>query len=139
MSKLKSLLGKQFLFLDGGTGSVLQSRGLKPGELSESWNITHPEEIVNLHYSYYMAGSNIVCTNTFGAYDSKIENTEEIIKAAIENALEAKKRCSRETGRKDLFIAYDAGPCGKLLKPAGDLDFEDAVSLFKRTFLIAFK
>ena len=79
MSKLKSLLGKQFLFLDGGTGSVLQSRGLKPGELSESWNITHPEEIVNLHYSYYMAGSNIVCTNTFGAYDSKIENTEEIV------------------------------------------------------------
>ena len=41
---IRDLLGKQVLFFDGGTGSVLQARGLKPGELPENWNIEKPLE-----------------------------------------------------------------------------------------------
>ncbi len=150
-SSLKSLLGKEILFLDGGTGSVLQSRGLLPGELPERWNLSHPEEIQNLHFSYFSSGSNIVATNTFGAYISKFDHSElsEIITAAVANAKEARKQYyadadddSETDGAQKLqkhpcFIAHDCGPCGKLLKPMGDLDFEDAVTLFRTSLDIA--
>ncbi|MCQ2585149.1 MAG: homocysteine S-methyltransferase family protein [Treponema sp.] len=144
MKKLNEILGKQFLFLDGGTGSVLQAQGLKPGELPERWNLEHADKIVALHYNYYASGSNIVCTNTFGAYEGKFSDDElkAIIPAAIKNANKAKKDFLKtlspeEAEEHPCFVAYDVGPCGKLLKPMGDLDFEDAVSLFKKSISIA--
>lgn len=140
MKKLNDVLGKQFLFLDGGTGTVLQALGLKPGEFPERWNVEHPENIVSLHYNYFASGSNIVCTNTFGAYEGKFttEELESIIPAAIKNANKAKKEflktlSAEEAENHPCFVALDMGPCGKLLKPMGDLDFEDAVTLFKKT------
>ncbi len=120
-----------FTLFDGGTGTVLQKKGLSAGELPEEWNITHREEIINLHLSYINAGSHIINTNTFGANILKFskEHLKEIIDAAVENALEAKKR----SGRSDVWIALDIGPSGKLLKPYGTLDFEDAVAIFAET------
>lgn len=120
-----------FTFFDGGTGTVLQKKGLKPGELPEEWNLTHREEIIDLHLSYINAGSNIINTNTFGANILKFskEHLYEIVAAAVENALEAKRR----SGREDVWIALDIGPSGKLLKPYGELDFEEAVSVFSET------
>ena len=53
-------------YMDGGTGSYLQAKGLKPGELPELWNITHPDVITELGKSYFEAGSHMICTNTFG-------------------------------------------------------------------------
>ncbi len=123
-----------FTFFDGGTGTVLQKKGLAAGELPEEWNLTHREEIIDLHLSYLNAGSNIINTNTFGANILKFPGAhlEEIIIAAIENALEAKRR----SGREDVWIALDIGPSGKLLKPYGTLDFEEAVSVFAETVRI---
>lgn len=142
-------LGKEILFFDGGTGSVLQARGLKPGELPENWNIEKPGEIVQLHYSYYLAGSNIVNTNTFGAFETKFSgkngthSLDEIIHAAFQNANEARNLITEKDAEQNKtvprFIAFDIGSCGKLLKPLGDLEFESAVSLFKKTFECAFK
>ena len=60
-------LGKRILFFDGGTGSLLQERGLKPGELPETWNLLKPEVVTELHTAYLEAGSDVVTTNTFGA------------------------------------------------------------------------
>ena len=60
-------LGKELLFFDGGMGTLLQAGGLKPGELPETWNITHPEQITEIHRNYIQAGSDIILTNTFGA------------------------------------------------------------------------
>jgi len=120
-------LGREWLFCDGGTGTVLQEKGLKAGELPELWNLTHPEEIVALHRAYLEAGSDIINTNTFGANALKYpDNLREIVEAAVGNAKEAR----RQTGREDAFIALDIGPTGKLLKPMGDLPFERAVELF---------
>ena len=58
-NSLKNLLGSTPLFFDGGTGTILQSKGLKPGELPETWNIKHPDIIEQLHYDYFVAGANI--------------------------------------------------------------------------------
>ena len=115
------------LFFDGGTGSVLQARGLAPGELPETWNLTHPEEIIALHAGYLEAGSDVINANTFGANRLKFpDNLEEIITAAVQHAKEARRR----TGREDAFITIDMGPTGKLLEPMGDLPFEKAVELY---------
>ena len=64
---LKERLGKELLFFDGGTGTLLQEKGLKPGELPETWNVEHAEDVVSIHRQYLEAGSDIVLAYTFGA------------------------------------------------------------------------
>ena len=71
MTNIKDIIGKEILFFDGGTGSLLQAQGLIPGELPETWNITHKEQIITLHYNYFRSGANIIKTNTFGANSLK--------------------------------------------------------------------
>ena len=131
-------LRHNIIFLDGGMGTLLQKQGLSVGELPERWNITHPEIITGIHKDYLDAGSNVVTTNTFGANALKFseEELESIIKAAIDNAKTARKQ---STSQGEKFIALDIGPSGKLLRPLGDLDFEDAVSLFSKTVKLGAK
>ena len=129
------------VYFDGGMGSLLQERGLAPGELPETWNLLHPEVLVEIHRAYLEAGANIMTTNTFGANRLKYPEggqwaLEELVRAAVENAAEARcqyeENCRRE-GRQcqPSFIALDLGPTGKLLKPYGDLEFEAAVALYQ--------
>ena len=123
------------LILDGGMGTLLQARGLQPGELPELWNLSHPEEIIAIQKSYFDAGSNVVNTNTFGANALKFdrETLTKVVHAAIDCARAA--RDATETPH-EKFIALDIGPSGKMLAPLGDLDFEDAVSLFSQVIRI---
>ena len=139
-NSLENLLGKTPLFFDGGTGTILQSKGLKPGELPETWNIKHPDIITELHYNYFMAGANIIKSNTFGAFTTKFPlNLKAIISAALVNANKARTLAKKSAADKKLFIAFDISSTGKLLKPMGDLDFEDCITLYKKTFQTAFK
>ena len=128
-------LKDNIVYLDGGMGTLLQAKGLKPGDAPERWNISHPDVICVIHRDYFDAGSNVVCTNTFGANTLKYskDELEKIIKAAVKNAADARAQSS-SAGEK--FIALDIGPSGKLLKPLGDLDFEDAVGVFAETVRI---
>ena len=121
-----------FLFLDGGMGTLLQAAGLQPGELPERWNISHPEEIIKIQQSYFDAGSNLVLSNTFGANGLKFDDKEleTVIFAAVRNAREA---AARSTGTQEKFVALDIGPLGKLLKPYGDYEFEDAVAMYSKS------
>ncbi len=123
------------LFLDGGTGTLLQKAGLRPGEAPERWNLTHREAVKSIARAYYDAGSNVVSTNTFGANLLKFEREElkQIIAAAVQILREAQKESE---GTQEKFVALDVGPSGRLLKPLGDLDFEDAVTLFAETVKI---
>ena len=73
---IKDRLGQELLFLDGGMGTLLQEKGLAPGELPEMWNVTHPEEIKTIHRNYIEAGSDIVLTNTFGANALKFHSAD---------------------------------------------------------------
>lgn len=129
--KILDYMKDHFLFLDGGMGTLLQAAGLQPGELPERWNVSHPEEIIRIQKSYFDAGSNVVLSNTFGANSLKFEETElrELVFAAIANAREAAKRSS---GTQEKFVALDIGPIGKLLKPYGDFEFEEAVSTYAK-------
>ena len=121
-----SKLGKELLFFDGGMGTLLQKEGLLPGELPENWNIEKKEVIRNIHRAYYEAGSNILLTNTFGANRVKYHDAAYTLKQVIEAAVDNVKSVSDE-----VIVALDMGPTGKLLKPMGDLSFEDSYEAFK--------
>ena len=123
-------LQNRVLFFDGGMGSLLQERGLKPGEMPGIWNMTHPDVLIDIHRQYLRAGADIITTNTFGVDGLKYPamagyTVDETVTAAIRNV---KAAIELEGGNG--YIALDISSTGKLLKPLGDLDFEDAVRLF---------
>lgn len=136
--KILDYIKNNILYLDGGFGTMLQGEGLQAGEHPERWNVSHPEVITKIHRAYFNSGSNVVSTNTFGANILKfsVEELEDIIRTAIENA-----KIARETSnaKQEKFIALDIGPTGKLLKPYGDLAFEEAVEVFAQTVKIGVK
>ena len=141
MTAILEKLKERILLFDGGMGSLLQANGLKPGELPETWNVTHSDLIVKLHREYLEAGADMIKTNTFGANGLKYNkdkefDLEQIVTAAMKNAREAVDTAAYTSGRSKGAIALDIGPTGKLLKPLGDLDFEDAYELFSQVVRI---
>ena len=131
-------LKNNILYLDGGMGTLLQARGLGVGELPERWNLSNPDAIVDIQKAYFDAGANVVNTNTFGANCLKFEadELEKIIAAAIVNA---RRAAAESRGSQPKWVALDIGPTGKMLAPYGDLDFEDAVSIFAQTVRLGVK
>lgn len=127
ISELKS----RRLFFDGAMGTMLFNAGLPQGELPEAWNIDHPEVVQNIHKQYIDAGCDIIKSNTFGANSMKFANppytVDNIFAAAINNIRNAANGANHK-----VFAAADIGPLGKLLKPLGELDFEDAYQYFKQ-------
>lgn len=125
---IRQKLANSIVYLDGATGTRLQAAGLPLGVLPEEWNLSHPKEVESVHRAYFSAGSDVVLANTFGANVFKYgERLEKVVAAGISCAQRAR------SGYKDKFVALDIGSTGKLIKPLGDLDFEDAVSAFKKT------
>ncbi len=131
-------ISENITLLDGGLGTLLQAAGLSAGELPERWNLTHPETVQAIHKQYFDAGSHIVSTNTFGANLLKYtaDELDAIVGAAVGHVRAAAAQ-SRAGGPS--FVALDIGPTGKLLKPYGDLDFEEAVELFAATVRLGVK
>ena len=112
--------------LDGGMGTLLQERGLKAGETPEDWNVERPDDIAAIHRAYVAAGSEIVYANTFGANPLKYRGRHDLAKV-IRAGLQIARRATLDERR----------TTGRLLKPAGDLDFDDAVAAFAETIRVA--
>ena len=127
---IRDELKRRRIFFDGGMGSMLQERGLLPGELPERWNLSHPEAVKEIHLEYLRAGADVVTANTFGANGFKYKKDEgyslgSIVTAGVSLAKEAVKEAGHG------YAALDLGPTGRLLAPCGDLDFEDACKAYK--------
>lgn len=133
---IRDYSGKEILYYDGAMGTRLQEAGMKPGELPEVWNITHPEVVTAIHAAYIKAGANIIKSNTFGANALKMEGSgysvADVVSAALQNARAARALVPGASSEKQ-FVSLDLGPTGKLLAPYGDLPFEAAVSLYAET------
>lgn len=131
----KTLLNKEFISLDGGMGTMLQARGLKPGETPEALNLEKPQILIDIHKEYIAAGADIVYANTFGANRYKLEHcgysVERVIRAGILNA----RKAVAESVNPDALVALDIGPIGQLLEPTGTLTFEEAYELYKEQVL----
>ena len=123
---IREELARRVLIFDGGMGTMLQAAGLPAGYEPELWNLERPDAVRAVHAQYLSAGADIVTTNTFGANAVKLAGhpVEEIVTAAVTLAREA----VAEHGKG--FVALDLGPTGRLLRPMGDLPFEEAVAAY---------
>ncbi|MCL2662818.1 MAG: homocysteine S-methyltransferase family protein [Oscillospiraceae bacterium] len=117
----------KYIFYDGAMGTMLYKYGLKSGEKPDLMNILKPEAVESIHRMYVEAGSDIVCTNTFGSNALNLEKTgytpAEVISAAVRLA----KRACGDNAK----VALDIGPTGHVLEPVGELEIERAYEIFK--------
>ena len=129
-NRLREQLNHDFLLFDGGMGTQLQNAGLKAGQIPEELNLDDPELITSIHCRYLRAGADFITTNTFGCNRLKMADAKygvsEMIRAALDNAVNAQKECGRE---EDSYIILDVGPIGTMLKPLGTLPFEEACDI----------
>lgn len=128
MNDIMKRLGHEVLFFDGAMGTLLQEKGLGPGEAPELWNLRHPDDILAIHTAYLKAGVDIVKTNTFGANPFKCRENGIELDAVISAGVGLARQAVDRTGHG--AVALDIGPSGKLIFPMGDLKFEDAVDAF---------
>ena len=123
------IFGKgRLVFLDGGMGTQLQERGLKPGETPELWNLSRPDDIRAVHSAYLAAGADIVYANTFGANAAKYHADAPLADVVSAGVALAREAVEAAGGKR--FVALDVGPTGRLLKPAGDFEFDAAYDAF---------
>ena len=120
----RTLLLQEFVFLDGGMGTMLH---LAPGELPERLNLTEPARVAAVHKAYAEAGSQIVYSNTFGANPLKLAGTG--VDAA--ESITAAVKLAKEAVGEGVCVALDIGPTGQLLPPAGQMTFEAAYDSFR--------
>ena len=117
---------KNRFYLDGAMGTTLVKMGLNTAH-PEIFNVEKPDVIKAVHESYFSAGSNAVCTNTFGCNRKKADlskySLEQFITSAYEIAREAAKKY-------DGYVLYDCGPIGELLYPYGRMTFDEAYEIF---------
>ena len=134
-------IGKEILFFDGGMGTLLQERGLKTGEVPETWNILHPEVIGQIHKEYLLAGSNVISASTFGVNRFKCKDltysVDELVCAGIKIVKDAIAQVCEDGNCKnrERYCALDIGSLGKLLKPLGEISFDEAYDAFKEVVI----
>lgn len=137
MKPLLEAMQETRLYLDGGMGSLLQAEGLPLGLLPDVWSVENPQAVQSIHRAYLEAGCRMITTNTFGCNALKLKpfglKAAEVMTAAVHNV-----RMAMDAAHiTDAYICADVGPTGKLLKPYGDLDFEEAVALFAESIQAA--
>lgn len=133
---IRQILGKKILIFDGAMGTMLQEK-LKLGQDTSLVSVENPQFLEDIHFEYLKAGADFATTNTFGANSYKLEGAPYSLEKIINAAISAARAAINKYGKKEKFIAYDIGPIGKLLKPFGDLEFDEAYDLFKEQVLIA--
>lgn len=117
---LERVAAGETLVSDGATGTMLLQGELEPGTCTESVCLDRPEALERIARQYVDAGAEIVLTNTLGASPIKLglhglaDEAERINK----NAVEAVRRAAGALA----YVTASIGPCGKLLKPYGDVD-----------------
>ena len=128
VSKLRVWTTEQVLILDGAMGTMLQDRGLQPGECPELLNLLNPKAVQDVHRAYMEAGANLIQTNTFGGNRYKLgeyglgDRVREINQAAV--------RLAKEVAGERSLVAVSMGPTGLLGEPYGEASFDDFYAAF---------
>jgi methionine synthase I (cobalamin-dependent) len=125
MSRLREWLADGLLITDGAWGTELQARGLPPGTIPDTWNLTHPERVEAVARAYAEAGSQVILTNTFRANAIAMHGCTEDDLDAINRAGVA---LSRHAAGEALVFA-SIGPTGKMLL-SGEIDSEQVTAAF---------
>ena len=121
MHDIQTELSKRILILDGAMGTMLQRKGLQGN--SESFNLTNPETIGEIHNEYIEAGADIITANSFSA--NSISQSEYNLSEKAGQMAEAAARIARkaadEAPRK-ILVAGSVGPTSKSLSLAQNIN-----------------
>lgn len=121
MHDIRTELSKRILILDGAMGTMLQRKGLQGN--SESFNLTNPETICEIHNEYIEAGADIITANSFSA--NSISQSEYNLSKKAGQMAEAAARIARkaadEAPRK-IWVAGSVGPTSKSLSLAQNIN-----------------
>jgi 5-methyltetrahydrofolate--homocysteine methyltransferase len=118
---LKKLEEKTIIF-DGAMGTMLMAAGYASIKTPILLNLEQPDLVTDIHSRYYAAGADVVITNTFGGNPFKLaaDGLEQQMVDLNRRGVELTRKVCPE----DKFVAGDIGPCGKMLKPLGDVSQE---------------
>ncbi|MEG1584106.1 MAG: homocysteine S-methyltransferase family protein, partial [Anaerovorax sp.] len=137
------LMKKKILVADGAMGTMLQKEELVMGSIPELLSFSHPQVIKDIYKQYFHAGSDFVCTNTFGANGIKLKDgpysVAEVVGQGVKIAKEAAEEAFLLQSKEGVaasevfkkYVALDVAPLGRLLEPVGDMTFDEACDLFK--------
>jgi methionine synthase I (cobalamin-dependent) len=125
MNRLSEWLAGGLLITDGAWGTELQARGLEPGTIPDTWNLTHPAQVEGVARAYVEAGSQIILTNTFRGNAIAMKGVSAADLDAINRAGVAISR--RAAGKALVFASL--GPTGKMLM-SGEVSREQVSAAF---------
>jgi len=120
--------GGKVLVSDGAWGTMLQKKGLQPGECPELWCLTHRADVLAIARDYIEAGADLIKTNSFGGTSFKLEFFGLAGRAGEIN--EQAAAISREAAGKNKHVIASMGPTGKMLL-MGDVTEEEIKSAFR--------
>ena len=121
----------QILIFDGAMGTMLQQRGLEPGQSPEELNLTRPDVVESVHLDYLQAGADIIITNTFGGSRLKLQEykLEDQVVQINQKAVEIARGACQKAGHGK--VAASLGPTGHFVSPVGDTAFDDMYAVYR--------
>ncbi|MBN2411735.1 homocysteine S-methyltransferase family protein [candidate division KSB1 bacterium] len=125
----KKLKDKKVLVSDGAWGTFLHQKGLPAGQCPESWNLTHPDKVLDIPVQYIRAGADMVLTNSFGASPFKLKHYGLQDKVFAIN--KAAAEISRRAAGPDRFVLGSIGPTGVILM-MGEVSDQELYDGFKQ-------
>ena len=136
--EFRKLTEEGIVMLDGGTGSVLQSKGMPSGVCPELWISEHPDIMKKLQKKYIESGTRILYAPTFSANriklkEYKLEGALDLINSALVNiSRDAVREYEEEhPGCPKVYVSGNMTMTGRTLKPNGDMELEELIDIYK--------
>ncbi len=122
-------LRERVLVLDGAMGTMLQERGLKPGQSPEEMNLAMPGVVAGIHREYLDAGADVIVTNSFGGNRAKLSHYG--LEGQIREVNASAVAIARDVAGDRAYVGASIGPTGSFVEPVGDLGFDEMAAIFR--------